>query len=132
LIVLHSWGISGYLLVLLALLGLVPSFDAAVALVNQDVTRGLGATILPGLVLREGIPLHLRTMIVVPALLTTGAALEEQIDRLEIHYLASPEAELPQLPIQSARPNTSRGDFGRKTSGNYFLHAKIITWRFWC
>jgi cyclic beta-1,2-glucan synthetase len=94
LIVLHSWGISGYLLVLLALVGLVPSIDAAVALVNRDVTRGLGATILPGLVLREGIPAHLRTMIVVPALLTTGAALEEQIDRLEVHYLASPEAEL--------------------------------------
>ena len=94
LVVLHAWGIGGYLLVLLALLGLVPSIDVAVALVNRDVTRGLGATILPGLVLREGIPPHLRTMIVVPALLTTGAALEEQIERLEIHYLASPEPEL--------------------------------------
>ena len=94
LIVLHSWGISGYLLVVLALLGVVPSFDAAVALVNRDVTRGLGATILPGLALRGGIPPHLRTMIVVPALLTTSAALEEQLDRLEIHYLASPEVEL--------------------------------------
>lgn len=94
LIVLHSWGISGYFLVPLALLGLVPSIDTAVALVNRDVTRGLGATILPGLILREGIPPHLRTMIVVPALLTTRAAVEEQIDRLEIHFLASPEAEL--------------------------------------
>jgi cyclic beta-1,2-glucan synthetase len=94
LIVVHSWGISGYFLVLLALVGLVPSIDAAVALVNRDVTRRLGATILPGLILRDGIPPHLRTMIVVPALLTTGAALEEQIDCLEIHYLASPEAEL--------------------------------------
>ena len=33
-------------------------------------------------------------MIVVPALLTTRAAIEEHIERLEIHYLASPEAEL--------------------------------------
>ena len=56
--------------------------------------RGFGATILPGLALRDGVPPHLRTMVVVPALLTTRAALEEQIDRLEIHYLASPDGEL--------------------------------------
>ncbi len=94
LIELHSWGVSGSRLALLALLGMVPSIDAAIALVNRGVTRGLGATILPGLELREGIPSHLRTMIVVPALLTTRAAIEEHIERLEIHYLASPEAEL--------------------------------------
>jgi cyclic beta-1,2-glucan synthetase len=93
-IVLYSWGMSGYRLALLALLGMVPSIDAAIALVNRDVTRGLGATILPGLALRDGIPPHLRTMIVVPALLTTRAAIEEHIERLEIHYLASPEVEL--------------------------------------
>ena len=92
--VLHAWGLSGSRLVLLALLGLVPSIDAAIALVNRAVTRGLGATTLPGLALREGVPSHLRTMIVVPTLLTTRAAIEEHIERLEIHYLASPEAEL--------------------------------------
>ena len=52
------------------------------------------ATILPGLSLREGIPPHLRTMVVVPTLLTTRAAIEEHIERLEIHYLASPDGEL--------------------------------------
>ena len=71
-----------------------PSVDAAIALVNRAVTRGLGATILPGLALRDGIPSHLRTMIVVPALLTTRAAIEEHIERLEIHHLASPDVEL--------------------------------------
>ncbi len=94
LIALHAWGESGPHLGLLALLGMVPSIDAAIALVNRSVTRGLGATILPGLALRDGIPPHLRTLIVVPALLTTRAAIEEQIERLEIHYLASPDAEL--------------------------------------
>ena len=93
-IALHSWGASGFRLALLAVLGAVPSVDAAVALVNRAVTRGLGATILPGLALREGIPSHLRTMIAVPVLLTTRAAIEENIERLEIHHLASPDAEL--------------------------------------
>ena len=37
---------------------------------------------------------HLRTLIAVPTLLTTAAAIEEQIERLEVHHLASPEGEL--------------------------------------
>jgi len=85
--------IGGWSLGLLALLGLVPSIDAAMALVNRGVTRGFGATILPGLELGDGVPAHLRTVVAVPILLTTPAALEEQVERLEIHYLASPEGE---------------------------------------
>src|SRR5437870_2062688 len=87
-------GITGLWLGLLAFLGLIPSIDAAMALVNRSVTRGLGATILPGLEFRNGVPSHLRTMVAVPILLTTQAALEEQIERLEIHHLANPEDEL--------------------------------------
>jgi cyclic beta-1,2-glucan synthetase len=90
----QAWGVGNSYLALLAVLGLVPSIDAAMALVNRAVTRGRGATILPGLALREGIPPHLRTMVVVPTLLTTPAAIEEHIERLEIHYLASPDGEL--------------------------------------
>ena len=87
-------GIGDRWLALLALLGLIPSLDAAMALVNRGVTRGYGATILPGLQLRNGVPEHLRTMVAVPILLTTRAALEEQIERLEVHHLASPDDEL--------------------------------------
>jgi cyclic beta-1,2-glucan synthetase len=94
LFVLKTWGISIAHLALLAFLGFIPALDAAIALVNRAVMRGFGATILPGLALRDGVPSHLRTMVVVPTLLTTAAALEEQIERLEIHYLASPEGEL--------------------------------------
>src|SRR5207237_9971410 len=79
---------------LLALIGLLPSPDVAIALVNRAVMRAFGATTLPGLALHDGIPAQLRTMVVVPALLTTRAALEAQTARLEIHYLASPDGEL--------------------------------------
>ena len=64
------------------------------ALVNRGATGEFGATTLPGLALRDGVPSHLRTMVAVPTLLTTQAALEEQIERLEVHHLASPEGEL--------------------------------------
>ena len=36
----------------------------------------------------------MRTLVAVPTLLTTAAAIEEQIERLEVHHLASPEGEL--------------------------------------
>ena len=39
-------------------------------------------------------PSHLRTLVAVPTLLTTREAIEEQVERLEIHYLASPEGDL--------------------------------------
>ena len=92
--VLAGAGIGGAWLGLLALLGLIPAIDAAMALVNRGVTREFGATILPGLELRGGVPASLRTMVAIPVLLTTQAAIEEQIERLEIHHLASPDGEL--------------------------------------
>ena len=76
------------------LLGAVPAIDAAVALVNRAVACGFGATLLPALELRDGVPAHLRTLVAVPTLLTTPDAIEEQIERLEIHHLASPEGDL--------------------------------------
>jgi cyclic beta-1,2-glucan synthetase len=94
LIEMRMWGVGNPYLGLLALLGIVPAIDAAIALVNRAITRGRAATILPGLSLREGIPPHLRTMVVVPTLLTTRSAIEQHIERLEIHYLASPDGEL--------------------------------------
>ena len=74
--------------------GLIPAIDVAVALVNRAVMRGFGATMLPGLALRDGVPASMRTMIVVPMLLTTREALETQLERLEVHYLASSDGEL--------------------------------------
>ena len=81
-------------LLLLGILGMVPAIDAAVALVDHIVTRGFRATLLPALELRGGIPADLRTLVAVPMLLTSLKDIEEQIERLEIHYLASPGGDL--------------------------------------
>ncbi len=92
--VVASSGVNWRWLPLLAILGLVPAIDAAVALVNRVVTWGFRATLLPALELRGGIPRHLRTLVAVPTLLTSPEDIEEQIGRLEIHYLASPPGDL--------------------------------------
>jgi cyclic beta-1,2-glucan synthetase len=87
-------GLSSGWLTLLCVLGTIPAIDAAVALVNRSVAQNFGATLLPALELRHGVPSHLRTMVAVPTMLTTRAAIEEQVERLEIHHLASPEGDL--------------------------------------
>ena len=79
---------------ILGVLGAIPAIDIAVALVNRGVTQGFGATSLPALELRDGVPLPLRTVVAVPTLLTSKAAVKAQIENLEIHHLASPEGYL--------------------------------------
>ena len=94
LFMLAKFGVDRRWLVLLGILGIVPAIDLAVAVVNQLVTRAFGATLLPALELAHGIPAELRTLIAVPTLLTSRSAIDEQIERLEIHHLASPEGDL--------------------------------------
>ena len=94
LLVLATAGSSAAVLGLLGVLGAIPAIDAAVALVNRGVAFGFAARTLPGLELRDGVPSHLRTLVAVPTLLTTREAVKEQIERLEIHHLASLEGDL--------------------------------------
>jgi cyclic beta-1,2-glucan synthetase len=89
-----EFGVSGWTLLMLALLGVAPASDAAVALVNRGVTNAFGARTLPAMELGDGVPASLRTIVVVPTLLTTRAELEEQIERLEVHYLSSQDGDL--------------------------------------
>ena len=81
-------------LLLFALLALIPASDVAVAVVNHAVTTLLGPRLFPRLELRDGIPSYLRTVIVAPTLLTDQAGIEEQIERLEVHYLANADGDL--------------------------------------
>jgi cyclic beta-1,2-glucan synthetase len=46
---------------------------------------------LPGLELSAGVPPEFRTIIVIPTLLTSPAAIAQYIERLEVHYLANPD-----------------------------------------
>ena len=94
LVALSASGITGWPLVVLALLALAPASDLAVAITNRAVTNELHPHILPALELLDGVPADLRTMIVVPTLLTMRTAVAEQIERLEVHYLASQDGDL--------------------------------------
>jgi cyclic beta-1,2-glucan synthetase len=115
LLALDTTVVAGARLALFALLGVIPALDAAVALLNRAVTRRIEATILPALALRDGVSPELRTMIAMPTLLSTKSAVEEELEHLEIHYLASPEGEFyfaflsdwTDCPTQSASTDES-------------------------
>jgi cyclic beta-1,2-glucan synthetase len=87
-------GINRWLLVLMAVLAAIPASDLAISLINRAVTDLLGPRTLPRLELKDGVPDSLRTLVAVPTLLTSEASIQEQVDHLEIHYLANPDGDL--------------------------------------
>ena len=89
-----SPGLNAGWLVLFALVGFLPATDVATALVNRAITWSFGATTLPGLELAAGVPQSLRTLVAVPAMLTSEADILEQIERLEVHHLAGASGDL--------------------------------------
>ena len=89
-----AMGVGWPLLAVLALLGAGPAGDLAVAVVNFVTTRGFRARPLPSLELAAGVPAALRTLVATPMLLSSLKTIEEQLERLEVHYLASPEGEV--------------------------------------
>ncbi len=87
-------GGGGWTLGVLAACGFVLALDAAMALVNGSITGRLGAKVLPALELRDGVPAQLRTLVVVPTILSTRKTLAQHLEHLEIHHLATPDGDL--------------------------------------
>ncbi len=80
--------------VLMAILAIIPASDLGIALVNWEVTHLLGPRALPRLDLDEGVPSRLRTLVVVPMLLTNEKEAEALVGGLEIHYLANRDGDI--------------------------------------
>ena len=76
---------------LAGLMSLLPASELAVTLVNFAVTHLIKPQPLPKLKLAERIPARLKTLVVMPILLTSRNSLRVQLERLEIHYLANSE-----------------------------------------
>ncbi len=87
-------GAAGAAILLMAILALAPASDLAIALVNRAVTNVLGPRSLPRLALEDGVPSRLRTLVVVPMLLTGEADVEAQVGGLEVHYLGNREGDI--------------------------------------
>ncbi|HEY7774035.1 MAG TPA: hypothetical protein VIC26_12700, partial [Marinagarivorans sp.] len=84
----------GWLIFPVVLVSFLPATDIATAIVNRIVSWRFSATCLPGLELLNGVPTSLRTLIAVPILLTDKTEVLEQVERLEVHFLAGIEGDL--------------------------------------
>lgn len=93
-------GLNGLPLFLLALFGMFPASDIAVGLVNRFIISSLPPRYLPRfdpshqsqLELKDSLPLTLSTFVVVPTMFVSESGVKEQIDQMEIRYLANPES----------------------------------------
>ncbi len=80
--------------ILLAFLVIIPASEFALALMNSYVTSSFPPRALPKLELLDGVTEELRTMVVVPTLLGDEQSVREEIERLEVRYLANSEGHL--------------------------------------
>jgi cyclic beta-1,2-glucan synthetase len=87
-------GLGVFQLSLLALVFIFPASDIAVGLMNQLIIAGLPPNHLPRLELKDGVPEALSTFVVVPTLFVSEAAVRQQVEQMEIRYLANPGGEV--------------------------------------
>jgi len=87
-------GLGGWMFMVLGIVGFIPASDVAVAVVNRIITSGSAPRFCPGSHCATGIPPDLRTIVVVPTMLADIRAIEEQIERLEVHHLSNPDDNL--------------------------------------
>lgn len=85
----HADGLHGWALGLVALLTLPCAGHLSVALVNWLATLLATPRPLPRMDFSKGIPQELRTLVVVPTMLTSAQNIEELIEGLEVRYLAN-------------------------------------------
>ncbi|MDR3271591.1 MAG: glycosyl transferase family 36 [Peptococcaceae bacterium] len=90
----HRYAPSPGLWILITLSTLIPASGIILTLLNWLVSHLVRPDFLPKLDLREGIPDALRTVVVIPALLTHPTKVSELYERLEIYYLANQDPNL--------------------------------------
>jgi cellobiose phosphorylase len=90
----HAGGARGAALALCAVLALVGTSQAAVALVNWLASLLVAPQPLPRMDFSRGIPPQARTLVVVPTLLIDAQGVDEQAEALEVRFLANRDERL--------------------------------------
>jgi cellobiose phosphorylase len=85
----YAGGLQGWALGLVGLLSLLCTSHLALALVNWLATLLAAPRPLPRMDFSKGIPQELRTLVVVPTMLTSTQNIEDLIEALEVRFLAN-------------------------------------------
>lgn len=84
-------GAATWLNLLLAVPAVIAANELAAALVTMAVARAAAAAPLPRMDFSEGIPASAATLVALPGVLASGAAVDDLLDRLEKEYAAQHE-----------------------------------------
>ena len=76
---------------LLILLALFPASEIAVQFINYLIPWLFPPYFFPKMSYEKGIPEKLKTLVVIPTMLSEASAIDKVVDQLEIHYLANPD-----------------------------------------
>ncbi|MBI1895791.1 MAG: hypothetical protein HYS04_04520 [Acidobacteria bacterium] len=79
---------------LLGTLALFPASELASYLLQKCLTWLMPPRVLPKMSFEEGVPEDCRALVVVPMMLLTPDSVAGEIDRLEVRYLANPDANI--------------------------------------
>ena len=90
----HGNGLHDWLLALTAILSLLCASQMAVALVNWLATLLAQPHVLPRIDFCKGIPSELRTLAVIPTMLTSAQNVENLVEALEVRFLANRDENL--------------------------------------
>jgi cyclic beta-1,2-glucan glucanotransferase len=82
-------GASWPILLTTALLALIPASDFAVCVLNWDITHLFPPRLVPRMGTATGVPEEACTMVVVPTIFSNESQLNEQLEKLEVHFLAN-------------------------------------------
>jgi len=141
-------GVDPWVLGLVGIVSLLCASQLAVALVNWLTTLLATPNLLPRMDFSAGIPLELRTLVVIPTLLSSAQGVESLIEGLEVRFLANRnehlyfglltdfrDAQTETLPedaplLQLAREGIERlnGKYPGATGDSFFLFHRPRLW----
>ena len=119
----HADGVRGATLALGTILALFVFTQFVVTVLNWLMTKLAVPDLLPRMDFSQGIPSELRTLVVVPTMLTTAESVAEIVEALEIRFLANRDDNVHfcLLSISRCRPgeHAGRRSSSRPCSGRH-------------
>ena len=91
---LHHAGTDAFPLILIGLLALIPASEAAIHVINFLVTRFMPPQFIPRMSFKDGIPDTCHTLVIIPMMLLTTESIRDEVEHLEVRYLANPDSNL--------------------------------------
>jgi cyclic beta-1,2-glucan synthetase len=80
--------------IILLLLSLIPFSEFVIQIVNYTIVHLVRPNILPKMDYKEGLPDQYRTLVVVPTLFYSEKAVQKELEKLEIHFLANTDPQI--------------------------------------